>query len=147
MIFLKIAEYGFVLILLIAALIDYKFNRIPNACIVLGGICGVMQGITYGIWGIGNWMLACFVAFIFVFQLYLLHQLGAGIGKLCIVTVGILGIPKGTICLLMAFLLIHIEKVISRCYYRHNDKKIMDEKLSNVVWVLVSYIITIFISW
>lgn len=91
---------------MIAAIMDCNFRRIPNTCVVAGGVLGiVMQAVRYGVWGIGNWLLACAIVFMLGVPLYFLHQLGAGDCKLCMVTAGFLGIYKGAVCLCVSFIL------------------------------------------
>ncbi len=90
---------------MIAAVMDCNYRRIPNACIVAGGVMGLlMQGIQYSVSGIVNWVFACVIVFALGIPLYFLHQLGAGDCKLCMVTAGFLGINKGAVCLGMAFI-------------------------------------------
>lgn len=92
---------------------DCNYRRIPNVCIVAGCIMGVlMQGILYGISGICCWLSVCLGVFLLGLPLYLLHQLGAGDCKLYMITVALLGVKKGIICLCLSFVLAGIWAVI-----------------------------------
>lgn len=98
---------------MVAAVMDCNYRRIPNVCIVAGGVIGmVMQIIQSGVWGIGSWLFACLVVFALGLPLYLLHQLGAGDCKLCMATAGFWGIHKGAVCLCMAFIMAGIWAVV-----------------------------------
>ena len=99
---------------MVAAIMDCNFRRIPNACIVAGGVIGlIMQIVGHGVWGIVSWMIACVTVFVLGLPLYLLHQLGAGDCKLCMITAGLMGLHKGAVCLCISFLLAGVGAVMT----------------------------------
>lgn len=67
----------------VAIFMDWRYYRIPNACIVVGMLAGlVMTGMSYSMAGLLESISAAAVIFIAFYFFYLLGALGAGDVKL-----------------------------------------------------------------
>lgn len=70
----------------IAALMDWRCYRIPNVCIVIGLVTGLIMTYVSQSWrGLGSALICAAIIFIAFYPLYLLGGLGAGDVKLFMV--------------------------------------------------------------
>lgn len=92
------------LVCLVANWFDFRTMKIPNRLVLCAAIAGgLLQGVCFGVPGIGQWFLGLLPALILL-PFFGLHMIGAGDIKLLSALGGILGMRMGAFLLVLSFL-------------------------------------------
>ena len=106
------------IILLLAVLMDFCFDRIPNGLIAAGVILSVWyQGRAYGMHGIIQAVLGMTAPVILLFLLFRIGTLGAGDVKLLAVAGAFLGLRDSLLCMAASFVIGAALSLVKMCLH------------------------------